>query len=219
MKRILLVMLILALGMAGSAFGKPAFGLKGGLNLANVSLDAPGDPSTSIKLGFIFGGSAEVAMTPSNKTLIRLEALYVMKGCKINGDVSDGFGNKYDYEQTNTINELVLAPFLVFRFPSEGYTPFIQIGPELGLNVTAKYDYDVSDLDYTDKGDIEDWSSTNFSLNIGGGVAFPSGEGEIVADVRYNLGLTNGYTGDDDVTAKTNGIQFLIGYNFGVASK
>jgi hypothetical protein len=138
--------------------------------------------------------------------------LYVQKGWKESGSILG-----YDWESTSMIDELVLAPFLVFRFPSETMTPFLQVGPELGFNLAAKYKWESTGDSGTE--DYENWSSTNFGINIGGGIAVPSGKGEVIFDARYNLGLMNMYTGDGDLTIKTNGIQFLVGYNFSMPAK
>ena len=163
-------------------------------------------------MGLMIGGSAEFSLTPSNKTTIRLEGLYVQKGWKEEGDI---LGIAYD--ETGIIDELVVAPFLVLRFPGESLTPFIQAGPELGFNLTAKGKVEAMGIEET--ADLEDWASTNFGINIGGGFAIPSGSGEVILDARYNLGLTNMYTGEGDFTTKTNGIQFMVGYAFGVPEK
>jgi hypothetical protein len=210
MKKLIMILCVFAFGTA--SFGAPAFGVKGGLNLANASQDPAEGFDTKMKMGILFGGTMEFSLTKSNKTTLRLEGLYVQKGWKESGTT---FG--YDWDGTAMVDELVLAPFLVFRFPSDKMTPFIQAGPELGFNLAAKYKLEAGGDSETD--DFEDWSSTNFGINIGGGIAVPSGKGEVVFDARYNLGLMNLYTGDGDWNVKTNGIQFLIGYNFSVAEK
>jgi hypothetical protein len=216
MKRLFLVVLILCAVFYGNAFAGPAFGVRGGLNLANASQDPSEGLTQKIKLGFMFGGNAEFSLSSSNKTTLRLEGLYVQKGWIETATISV-FNVLYDYEGTFYVDELVLAPFLVLRFPSENMTPFLQGGPELGLNLSAKGRIEIDGESETD--DIADWSSTNFGINIGGGVAIPSGSGEVVIDARYNLGLMNLYSGSGDWTIKTNGIQLCVGYNFSVPTK
>jgi hypothetical protein len=215
MKKMILILCVLA--FATASFGAPAFGVKGGLNLANASQDPSEGFDTKIKMGLLLGGTMEFSLSQSNKTMLRLEGLYVQKGWKEEGDMYIPGWGTVSYEGTASIDELVLAPFLVLRFPSEGMTPFLQFGPELGFNLSAKAKAEAEGESETD--DIEDWSSTNFGINIGGGIAVPSGKGEVIFDARYNLGLMNMYTGNDDYTVKTNGIQFLVGYNFSVPTK
>jgi hypothetical protein len=164
--------------------------------------------------------------------------MYVQKGTKVKvseegSEEEGGYYYNYKYESTASIDELVIAPFFTVRFPSGKVTPFLRGGPELGINLSAKSKWEETietNVPYMESGsesgteDIEDWSSTNFSLNIGGGIAIPSGKGEIVIEARYNLGLLNMDTyeeqpGEEDTTIKTNGIQFLVGYNFAVPMK
>jgi hypothetical protein len=62
--------------------------------------------------------------------------------------------------------------------------------------------------------DIKHSSSTDFSLNIGGGVGLPlKNKGEVVFDLRYCLGLSN-LDDRNDYTAKARGVQFSLGYLF-----
>lgn len=201
---------------APAASAAPVFGVKAGVNLANIKEDPefPG-ASYNIRPGLAIGGNIEFALTSSNKVTIRGDVMYVMKGTKI---TEEDASTNTNLETTIKVDELVVAPFLVFRFPSGGVTPFLQAGPEVGFNVTHKYNVKGTAFgeNVDESGDIEDWASTNFGINLGGGIAIPAGKGEVVFDARYNLGLTNMYTGDFDGTIKTNGIQLLAGYNFSV---
>jgi hypothetical protein len=221
MKRLFpVVFIIIAVLLCSNAWAKPVFGVKAGLNLANATED-PEDLSNKIKLGLMFGGVGDFSLSQSNTTTLRLELLYVQKGWKESGlatfySLQDGY-YMANADITYSVDELVIAPFLVLRFPSEGVTPFIQGGPELGFNLGAKYKVDSQGQ--SESSDFPNWSSTNFGINIGGGIALPAGDGEVVFDARYNLGLVNLYTGSADYSVKTNGIQFLVGYNFRVLGK
>ena len=217
MKRVLWFTLMALLVFSTPLWAASAFGVKGGLNLANIAEDPePEGVSIGIRTGIAVGGSVEIPLTPTNKLTLRGEVLYVMKGTKLSGTEAD-----YDFKSTITVDELVVAPFLVFRFPSQGFTPFLQFGPEVGLNVTHKYKSEVTinGVSTSGSGNLDDWASTNFGLNIGAGAAIPAGRGEVLFDVRYNLGLANMYTGPGTGTDKTNGIQLLMGYNFTVPKK
>lgn len=212
-----LIIIVCTLAFVSTTIGTPAFGVRGGLNLANSNQDPSEGYDTKIKPGLIIGGSMEFSLSQSNRTTLRLEGLYVQKGWKEEGSIFfPGYGN-LDYTGTASIDELIVTPFLVLRFPSEQITPFLQVGPELGFNLSAEAEAKAAGTSASD--DIKDWSSTNFGINIGGGIAIPSGKGEVILDARYNLGLMNMYTGNADWTARTNGIQFLVGYNFSVPQK
>ena len=209
MKRLFLVVFIICTVFYGDAWARPAFGIKGGLNLANANQDPSEGFSQKIRPGFMFGGSVEFSLSSTNKTTLRLEGLYVQKGWKESGDL-------VNYEATYSLDELVLAPFLILRFPSRGITPFIQVGPEYSVNLSARGKMEINGRSWT--ADIRDWSSTNFSLNFGAGFAIPSGKGEVVIDTRYNIGLVDLFK-DEDWSIKTNGIQLCVGYNFSVPTK
>lgn len=236
MRKSLLVLLALCLVGAQSGWAKPAFGVRAGLNLANVSVDPDPGIDLKMKAGFMIGGSGELSISPSNTMTIGADVMYVQKGTKVSDEASeqvDGYYVNYKYESTASIDELVIAPFFAVRFPSGKVTPFLRGGPELGINVSAKEKYErtfETDIPGYESGsesgtdDIENWSSTNFSLNLGGGIAIPSGKGEIVIEARYNLGLLNMDTykeeaGEEDTTVKTNGIQIMVGYNFSIPMK
>ena len=203
MKRAIFVILMLTLA-ASSALAMPIFGAKLGLNLANVTTDpTPTGWEYGMRTGLIIGGTADF-MLPNPQMSIRGELAYAMKGSEVTFTGGDA---------TMKLDEVVLAPFFVYRFASESFVPFLQIGPELGFVMSHEMESSGTTTD------IADYASTNFSLNIGAGVAKAMGKGEGTLDLRYNLGLSNMYTGSASYTSKTNGIQLLFGYNFNVPTK
>ncbi|MCC6475649.1 PorT family protein [bacterium] len=213
MKKVLCLLLVL-LAVTMIANAKPAFGIKAGMNLASVTTDPEADSDISSKFGIMLGGFAEMSFNSKNTIMGRGSVMYVQKGWK---EEYDSFGDHF--ESTASVDELVLAPSVVVRFPSKGFTPFIQGGLELGLNLKAegKDEWNGESETY----DFENWSSTNIGFNIGAGGAIPSGKGEIVIDLIYNIGLSNMYSGDnaDDYSIKTNGIQLTLGYLFSTPTK
>jgi hypothetical protein len=232
--RIAVICVLLAVGIlfSQSAWAKPAWGVKAGLNMANATTDPEWNGMKS-RTGIGLGGSMEMSLTPTNKVTIRTDALYVMKGFKFSSEYPlevGGVQGTYTSDDTYKTDEFVVAPFLVFRFPSGGATPFIQLGPEVGFVVTKKYESEWSwtsddgnsTLTKSQSGDITDYSGMNFGVNLGGGVAIPAGNGEFLVDARYNLGLKNMYDGVETVlikSIKTNGLQLFLGYNFTVPMK
>ncbi len=180
MKRLLpVVLLILAVLLCGNAWAKPIFGVRGGLNLANATeTNDPRNASNKTKIGLLFGGAGEFSLSESHTVTLRLELLWVQKGWKESGTVKDPYYGLSDYKGTFTVDEFVLAPFLVLHFPRGGVTPFIQAGPELGFNTSDNAGARVEGV--STSADIEDWSSANLGINIGGGIAVPAGRGEVV---------------------------------------
>lgn len=174
-------------------------GIKAGANFANVEA-TNSDTKYRIKPGFSAGAMAEVPVSPGGLMAMRAELLYVQKGAKSSIGGLDG---------KVMIDELVLAPFLVFYLPTARVKPFLEAGPEFGLNTLAK-----SKEDSVTKNLGPQWKNNNFSVNLGAGVLFPAGAGDVVVDARYNLGLSDLTLGGGNIQTKTNGIQVFLGYNF-----
>jgi hypothetical protein len=204
-KKILVFFVILV--FCGQAFSAPAFGLRGGLNVANATHGPDHDYQSDSRNGLILGGGIEFSISESNRRTLRVEFAYVEKGWRQGGDFL-GIAYNGDAE----INEFVLTPAVLFRFPSDQISPFIAVGADVGINLKAKGTVNFGDEEIS--GDIEDWSDINAGVDLGGGLIFPTGKGEIETELRFNIGLMNMYTGDADYSVNTNGIQFIFGYNF-----
>ncbi|MBU0507927.1 PorT family protein [bacterium] len=226
MKRLLILILIAALVPTIALGAGLKIGPKIGINLANATLDPEAEGlDKKMRLGIMGGAFGEIALTEKNDMAIRLELLYVQKGWKFDGSESiEGFS--VDYSATIKADEFVVAPFFVYYFKTEKVKPFLQIGPEFGFNMTKEITAEATAMGMTveETTEIEDWASMDLSINIGGGVAIPVGKGEIMADLRYSLGLTDMDTyepqaGEEDSSVKLNGIQILVGYAFALPTK
>ncbi|MFH0957428.1 MAG: porin family protein [Pseudomonadota bacterium] len=222
-----IIVLILCLICAQSGWAKPAFGVRAGVNLANAKADPDWGLDFQKKVGFIFGPTVEFLLAKNDQAAfaIRLEMLYIQKGWKIEESESY-YDYAYNFSATYSVDELVFAPFAVLRLPTKGITPYFELGPELGFNIAKRWKYEFSSMDIveSESGDIEDWADVNFGLNFGAGAAIPVGNSELTFGIRYNLGISNMDTyeedlGEENSTIKTNGIQFLAGYNFSVPTK
>lgn len=200
MKKLTILFAILILAISHSeAHAFLRFGLKAGANFANLAVD--GSPANySMKPGIMAGVMGEIPISPTGTLAVRTELLYVQKGAEFTLQQEDG---------TLSTDELVLAPFLVFRLPLAKVTPFLQGGPEFGFNTLAKEDY---------AGQKESigphWKDNNFGINLGAGVMIPALGSDLTLDFRYNLGLVDMTVGRGNIETKTNGIQLLLGYNF-----
>ncbi|MFZ5433626.1 MAG: porin family protein [Calditrichota bacterium] len=199
MKRFLLLLALCLLLIQNESFALLRAGLKGGVNLAKVEADE-GDYNYRMKPGFMAGVMAEIPVSPTGGLAIRTDVLYVQKGAEF---------TLYNESGKLLTDELVIAPFLVFRLPIPQFTPFLQAGPEFGFNTLAKQERDGS------KANIGPyWKDNNVSINLGGGINIPAGPSDLTLDFRYNLGIVDVSTGIGDKKTKTNGIQILLGYNF-----
>ena len=178
------------------------FGVKVGLNLANVSIDP--DPE-----GFSFDavtkfGAGGIMLYPLSEVLdLQVEAMYLLKGTKA----------EFDFFGTVSKLELNLAylsvPVMVrYNLGSEDTSPYIVVGPEFGFLLSAKSKFDGEEEDAKD-----DFKSLDLGLNIGAGVSMDMGTMPMFAEVRYSLGLSD-IDDNDDSTTKTTGIQLFVGMMF-----
>jgi hypothetical protein len=60
--------------------------------------------------------------------------------------------------------------------------------------------------------DMKDVSGMNLSGIIGGGAAYKLSSGKLFFDARYNMGLSNTYSGSGSGSIKVNQIGINLGY-------
>lgn len=212
MKRWFIVVLILTLVCAGQSYADARIGIKGGVHLGNASIDVSPEPETSMRLGSVHGPYLEIIPMGGGLFAFRVEALWVDKGWMEDAVVA---GRTVD--RAVSIKELALAPFVLLYLGDAqfGTAPFLQVGPDIGFSMSNLSRTDTDPATFSEN---EDWAGLNFGLNFGGGVSFRAGMGKLVLDARYNLGLTsmNDAPAPFDADVVTNGIQFLVGYDFSV---
>ena len=164
------------------------FGVKGGLNFANVS----GEGNFKNKIGFNVGAFAEIGV--SDSFAVQPELLFSTQGA--NASEGDGSFN------LNYINIPVMAKFKV----AEGFS--LQAGPQFGLLMTATAKGGGESLDIK-----EGFKTLDLGLNFGAGYDINE---NIMVDLRYNLGL-GGLVKDlpSGATDSNNRVIALsIGYKF-----
>jgi len=202
------IVLLLALMVAGQAYGSATFGLRLGLISANATHGPSNNYESDPKSGVIVGGALEASLNKKGNRTIRLEFAYVQKGWQESVEIL-GLGVSGKAE----VDELVFTPAVVFRLSDSKTVPYILFGMDLGL--TLKSEATVQAGGFYATGDIPDWESTNVGLDLGAGLLFPSGEGEFLTELRFNIGMTDMHPSEEwDVM--TNGVQFIVGYNFEV---
>ncbi|WP_300569036.1 porin family protein [Flavobacterium sp.] len=184
MKKVLLsAVAIFAFGFANAQETK--FGIKAGLNMANLSGDID---DTSMKAGLHVGAFAEIKI--SDKFAVQPEVLFSMQGAKVDGG---------DYA-FNYLNIPVMAKFFV----TEQFS--LEAGPQIGFLMSAK-----ANPDEGDSVDVKEFlTSTDFGLNVGLGYDFTE---NFTAGLRYNLGLSN-ISDEDNGDIKNNVFSVSVGYKF-----
>ena len=167
-----------------------SFGLKAGVNVANLHDDQTAN--TNSKIGFHGGVLAHVHL---NKTIaIQPEVVYSLQGAK------------YPTLGKETIG-YVNIPILVQYMFDQGFR--IETGPQLGLVTNAK-------LERSSGGTTNiknQFKTADFSWAFGIGYISSSGIG---LDARYNLGLSNiaNNTGTNIHSVKNRVWQFGLFYQF-----
>ena len=179
------------------------FGIKGGVNFANVTFSGDGmNFSPKSITSFHVGPVADFVMHESLHFNTGL--LFSVKGFKM---VMDFFETTTDV--TEKVNYLEIPLNLAYKF-SVGETSnfFVQAGPYLGyaLNGKAKGGGETSDVEFG-SGKMK---RLDFGVGFGAGLEF----GSIVTSLNYQLGLANLV---DDQTAKMKNkvLQISVAYMFG----
>lgn len=189
MRKLLVVLTAALLSAPAVGFAQaPSFGIKGGLNLANIGGDGVED--VDYRAGLNLG--AFVSIPAGAMLSIQPEAFFSQKGNK-SGSVKSSF----NYLEVPLL--LKLSPSL----PGDFVRPIFFAGPSAGILLGAK----VGDTDIKDQ-----LKTADFGLTIGGGVEF----GKLSVDARYNLGLSsvNKEKVIDEVSTavKNRAITVMLGY-------
>ncbi|MDU8887273.1 porin family protein [Yeosuana sp. MJ-SS3] len=196
MRKIVLFLLLLPFFILTSC-GCHSYGLKAGLNASTIR----GDDTDNLdpRIGFQFGGFAEFCF--DEVVAIQPELLYSQQGAKYSE--SDGYDGtfKLDY-----INVPVMAKFNL------GENFAIEAGPQAGILISAKDDYESSGDSGVD--DIkDDIKNIDYGASFGISYDFDSG---YVLGARYNLGFAdiNDFSGSESFKNHNGVFQFYVGFKF-----
>ncbi len=175
------------------------FGIKGGLNIANLTYSGDGT-TASVKsiMGIQVGPVADFKL--QENLSFNTGLLFSIKGAKTEG--TDGI--------TETLDYLVVPLNLAYKFPINNDAKFfLQAGPYIGYALSGKDKYSdgTDDIKFGEKGGMK---RGDFGIGVGAGLEF----GAIVASLNYELGLSNML---DDATYKQKNkvIQISVAYMFG----
>jgi len=212
-----------------------SFGIRGGLTFYSVETEVSGgffgniSETSGTKLGFAAGVYAEFPLT--NIFSFQPELMFVQKGGSEDGDFfdDDDFFNDdiNGGTQKLTLNYLDVPLLGRANIPLQAdFTPYVVVGPSIGYLLSAS----INDVDDDDIDEL--FKSLNFGFIIGAGVEF----GNLVVDLRYDIGLSNilddsflqdEFNGDNDFgdifddffagidfSQKTSGITLSVGLRF-----
>ena len=201
-----LLIIVVAFTMTTKSFAQVKYGVKAGLNLANIneksSFGSDNDGKTS-KIGFHFGGTAE--FPASEAVSVQTGLLFSSKGYKVSYQGSSGSMN---------VNYLEIPINTIYKIEIGSSKLCLSAGPYLGYAVSANAKSGDAEVDVKiGSGDEDTYKALDYGLNIGAGVELND---KITIGLQYGIGLANisSYT-DFGYSSKNNVFGISVGYMFG----
>lgn len=168
------------------------FGLRGGLNIANLN----NVDGTDARTGFTAGAylNFKVPMSPVS---IQPEILYTQKGFDASGTISG-----QQISTTTKLDYIEIPVLAKFSFAPGPFTPKVYFGPYVGFNVKAEVEAEGGGQSGTT--DIKDSvKDTDFGVVVGAEVSIS----KFNVGIRYGAGLTK--IAEDDSDGK-NGVLSIV---------
>ena len=198
----------------GSAHGQGfEIGLKGGLNVATLSVDDPADPDLGFDSVTDFLVGAYLQCGGIGWFTLQGEVLYSQNGAKLQGE---------DPEVRIELNYIRVPILFMARLGSrEGpINPILYLGPQVALETRCGVSGQSDGVSRSFACDSEEFdepietNSVEFGLVFGGGFEVPVSRFTVQIDARYNLGLSNINAGTDasSVSLHNRGWSFGAGF-------
>lgn len=207
---VLLATVVLAVAIADASEDSPwSFGLKGGINLADLRGDDV-DVDTDFRLGATGGGFLTYSI--SDWFALQPEILYSQKGAEFGETIAGA-----PVEVTGKLDYLEIPILAKLTIPiNSTFTPNLFIGPAFSFLLSAKLKAEAMGVTIIDLDTKDFQKSFDVGLVFGGGIDIAVGTGKITADTRYVMGLMN--IDDPEVgdapDVKNSVISFMVGYGF-----
>lgn len=214
--------------IATPALAQPSFGVKAGLNVADIlfsedqGFDEEGIDDQP-RLGFAGGVTADVPFTPTLG--VRVEALFAQKGYVIDFD-TEILGQPLVGKQTLKLDYLEVPVLANITFPMQsgleigvqaGVAPAFLLSDGIGCSGFETEEGSGCD-EIEDDAEDEDLGIKSFDLGLAAGATI--GAGPFAVDLRYTYGLVNlddsEISGNDEDFTARNGVFSVTGvYRFG----
>jgi hypothetical protein len=189
----------------GNAANGFHFGVRAGLNLANIIKTDDNNFSTELKPGFNAGAFVEVPIV--NGFSVQPELQFAQKGYKTTG--SSIINGSYEY---NVTTNYVEVPLLAKFSPSKSFA--IVLGPQYSFLTSTKTKFTSGNANYQN---LVEADNNNLKKNIlGGVVGIEAGASNLVFAARYNLDFQQN-NGDGSSTTpkyKNQVVALSIGLRF-----
>lgn len=192
------------LSAASPAAAQLTFGVKGGLNVANLSFDPDEGFTPENRMGLVAG--MIVTQPLRSRFGLQVEGLYSQKGAKDEFN-EEGVAFKQTF-QLDYIEIPVLANIAVTSSDAVRFS--VNAGPTFGFLVNDKQVTEFAGE--KEEEDIDDVKSYDIGFALGGAVQTR----QLIFDARYTWGLTNiNDDPDDDQKVNHRVFTFTVGWLFG----
>lgn len=175
------------------------FGVKGGLNVTNMSFDKSVFDESN-QAGFYLGPTAKISL-PLVGLSVDGAVLYDQRSATITVDK----GNEQIIREEETVKQKQLAIPVNLRYSfgiGDAASVFFFAGPQFGFNLAD----DMKDIDW-------EWKNTNLSINLGVGIMALN---HLEASIDYNFGC--GHTGEFSASSLYKGVKSRSGaFQIGLA--
>jgi len=209
------ILVMMLLFVTAQSFAQLNFGVKAGLNLANMTAkdkDNTWSDDYSMKTGFHLGVTAGFSIM--DNLFIEPGLLFSTKGFKVDED-----GGNYTFN----MNYLDIPINAIYKIDLGCLNVFVHTGPYFGYAISGKMKSDdkifmTDNFELTDEQDIEigsdeakdDIKALDIGWNIGAGVEISG----ITVGIQYGLGLANlSPSTANETVAKNKVIGISVGYN------
>lgn len=201
---LILMLVLLAAFFSQEAQAAVGFGIKAGMNSANIT-GPEVEKEWKNRMNLVAGGFFTLRL--NNLFAVQPEILYSKKGPKW-----DGLFDGEDFKATVNIDYLDLVALVKLFIPvsqNSVIRPNVYAGPYAGLKLKGKLKYELAGVSGEDE--LEHLKSTDIGLVFGGGVDFSAGTGKLLVDFRFGMSLSSISKEEDD---KNRVFSVLIGYSF-----
>ena len=185
------------------------FGVKGGVNLANVAISDASSYSIESRVGFFAGPTASMTI-PVKGLELDASLLFDQRGVETETPLLMGGRN---YKTTTTQHQITIPVNVRYNLTSgEGTRLFVFAGPQFGINIGKRE----SETDY---GTFV-FNKSSFSINAGVGILFArhfqvSANYNVVCGKNAEIWINRQWgIGQQVNKSRFNAWQFSVGYYF-----
>ena len=212
-----------ALAALPAAQAQTTFGLKAGLNVANVTLDDDVEAGFEVlgvelqpRLGLVAGVFADVALTP--QLSFHPEVLYSQKGYTLTSEDDD-----LDFTVTQQIDYVEVPLLLSYRIPAgpNGLVFGIEGGPTFAYKVSTGTSCSGDDFDaLCDALDVEENEDDGIrDYDLGAALGLTVGAGPFGVGARFTQGITTiddteGQADEEDANVRNRVFSLTANYSF-----